>query len=177
MSNATERWRVVLEDLCNEDDNDPRRWDWVELVGLDTVVREVQRLMPAQAEAGTQERDGNLGEVIDRRVQVYGDPIEGHERIAQAWSSILDCKVWPWQVPVMMIMLKAVRMRTSPDYSDHSDDIEGYLDIFRKVIGEDMIQARSVAEYIEQKWPADPAADLIGKQFAPLRTEDHPLFW
>lgn len=99
------------------------------------------------------EREGNLGEVIDRRVQVYGDPVDGHVRIAQAWSSILDCEVQAWQVPIMMIMMKAVRMRTSPDYSDHSDDIEGYLDIFRQIIGEDMIHARSVSEYIALKWP------------------------
>ena len=39
-----------------------------------------------------------------------------------------------------------------PCYSDNSDDIEGYLDIFRKLVGEDMIHARTVSDFIAQKW-------------------------
>lgn len=101
------------------------------------------------------ERDGNLGEVIDRRVQVYGDPVAGFASIAAMWTEYLDFPVQAHQVPMMMLLMKVVRSKTSPDYSDHSDDIEGYLDIFRKVIGEDMIQARSVNEYIEKKWPGE----------------------
>jgi hypothetical protein len=44
--------------------------------------------------------------------------------------------------------LKLVRTSHTPDYSDNSDDIEGYLDIFRKVVGEDMVHARTVSEYL-----------------------------
>ena len=44
-----------------------------------------------------------------------------------------------------------MRADQTPDYSDNSDDIEGYLDIFRKIVGEDMIHARSVSDYVEQK--------------------------
>lgn len=101
---------------------------------------------------GGNERDGNLGEVIDRRVQVYGDPVVGHEEIARMWSVLFGVEVQAWQVPIAQLLLKVVRMKTSPDYSDHSDDIEGYLDIFRKVIGPDMIQAKSVNDYILLKW-------------------------
>lgn len=97
-------------------------------------------------------RGGNLGEVIDRRVQVYGDPVAGFAETAAMWSILFDVDVPAWKVPIAQALMKVVRMKASPDYSDHSDDIEGYLDIFRKVMGEDMIHARTVNEYIEKKW-------------------------
>lgn len=105
-----------------------------------------------------EERDGNLGELIDRRVQVYGDPNETFARIAQVWSGILGYTVNPVEVPLMMAGMKMVRAQVMPDYSDNSDDIDGYMDIFRKLVGDGMIHARSVDEFIEQKWhePADP---------------------
>jgi len=52
----------------------------------------------------------------------------------------------------MLAGYKLVRAAKAPDYSDNSDDVEGYLDIFRKVVGEDMIHARSVTAYIEEKY-------------------------
>lgn len=100
------------------------------------------------------ERDGHLGEVIDRRVQVYGNPIETFARIAQVWSGIIGHEIQPVEVPLMMAGMKMVRAQVMPDYSDNSDDIDGYLDIFRKIVGEDMIHARTVNEFIEKKWPA-----------------------
>lgn len=99
------------------------------------------------------ERDGFLGEVIDRRVQVYGDPVDSFARIAQVWSGILGHTVNAVDVPLMMVGLKAVRAQVMPDYSDNSDDIDGYMDIFRTLVGDDMIEARSVNEFIAQKWP------------------------
>lgn len=90
-------------------------------------------------------------ELIDGRVSTYGDPIEGHIRIAQVWSGILGIEVQPSTVPLLMMGMKAVRAVSSPDYSDHIDDIEGYSDIYRKIIGPDMIQARSVSEYLAKK--------------------------
>jgi hypothetical protein len=46
-----------------------------------------------------------------------------------------------------------------PDYSDNTDDVEGYLDIARKIVGDDMIQAKTVNDFIAQKWPA-PAPQI-----------------
>lgn len=116
------------------------------------------------------EREGHLGEVIDRRVQVYGDPVAGFAEIATMWSVLFDVEVPAWKVPIAQALMKVVRMKTSPDYSDHSDDIDGYLDIFRKIIGPDMIQARTVNEYIELKWGGadvdddpDRTTDLSGE--------------
>lgn len=104
---------------------------------------------------GPGERTGTLHEVIDRRVQVYGDPVQGFAEIAEMWTTYLGFPVQAHQVPIMQLLMKVVRSKTSPDYSDHSDDMKGYVDIFQKVIGDDMIHARSVNEYIELKWPAE----------------------
>jgi len=107
------------------------------------------------------ERDGNLGELIDRRVQVYGNPLDTFVRIAQVWSGLIGHEILPYQVPLMMAAMKMVRTDVMPDYSDNSDDIDGYMDIFRKLVGEDMIHARSVDEFIAQKWPQPRHATLF----------------
>lgn len=97
-------------------------------------------------------RDGTVGELIDRRRQVYGEPTETFPRIAQVWSGISGHEISALDVPLMLIGLKAVRTQVAPDYSDNSDDIEGFLDIFRELVGEDMVKARLVSEYIEKKF-------------------------
>jgi len=103
-----------------------------------------------QAEAA---RNDNLAEVIDLRVQVYGDQTITFPQIALVWSGILGIDVKPTDVPLMLIGMKLVRAAQAPDYSDNSDDVEGYLDIFRKVVDNEtgMVHARSVNEYIEKK--------------------------
>ena len=91
-------------------------------------------------------------EMIDHRIAVYGDPVDTFVRIAQVWTGILGHKVQPTDVPLMMMGMKAVRTTMAPDYSDNTDDIEGYLDIFRKLVGPDMIHARSVSEFVQKKF-------------------------
>lgn len=103
---------------------------------------------PIEEEA---KRSANLKQVIDRRVEVYGDPKETFARIAQVWSGIKGVEFSAYEVPLMLLGLKAVRTQVTPDYSDNSDDIEGFLDIFRQLVGEDMIHARLVSEYLEIK--------------------------
>jgi hypothetical protein len=107
-------------------------------------------------------RDGNLGEVIDRRVQVYGEPVGCFTRIAEVWSGIIGHHINPVEVPLMMVGMKLVRAQVMPDYGDNSDDVDGYMDIFRKIVGDDMIAARSVNEFIEKKWP-EPQLPRIWK--------------
>lgn len=96
-------------------------------------------------------RNDVVTEVIDERVKVYGDPTKTFPQIAEVWSGIIGHKVQPAEVPLMLMGMKLVRAAQAPDYSDNTDDVEGYLDIFRKVVGEDMIHARSVTEYVEKK--------------------------
>lgn len=90
-------------------------------------------------------------EVIDGRRSVYGNPEEVFPRHAQVWSAIIGTPVTPEQVAMCLIGYKLIRTADAPDYSDNSDDIEGYLDIFRKIVGDRMISARSVSEYMEKK--------------------------
>lgn len=90
-------------------------------------------------------------EIVDGRRGVYGDPTDQFARTAQMISGLLGHEVHAWQVPLILIITKLVRTNQCPDYSDNSDDIEGYLAIFREIIGEDMVHARSVSEYLELK--------------------------
>jgi hypothetical protein len=99
-----------------------------------------------------EQRDGTVGDVIDARVAIYGDPTKTFGRIAEVWSGVIGHHINPVEVPLMLIGMKLVRTQVSPDYSDNSDDIEGYLDIFRQLVGEDMVQARLTSEYMEKKY-------------------------
>lgn len=110
--------------------------------GLDLTAKQIQAEL---------EEQNNVRALVDQRVALYGEPVDGFERIAKVWSGILGCEVSAPQVSLCLIGLKAVRASVSPDYSDNSDDIEGYLDIFRKSVGEDMIHARTGAEYWAEK--------------------------
>lgn len=91
-------------------------------------------------------------EVVEQRRGVYGaDVIRSFTDTALIWSGILGVEIQPWQVPLCMVGLKLQRAGITPDYSDNSDDIDGYMKIFREILGDDMVQARSVKEYIELK--------------------------
>ena len=86
-------------------------------------------------------------EVVAKRVSLYGDPQQTFIDIAHVWSGILGHEVKPIEVPLMLAGMKLVRTRVSPDYSDNSDDVDGYMDIFRRLMGEDMVHARTPDEY------------------------------
>lgn len=92
-----------------------------------------------------------VNEVVDGRRNIYGQPTDTFARMAQMISGLLGHEVHAWQVPLILIIIKLVRTNQCPDYSDNSDDIEGYLAIFREIIGPDMVYARSVSEYLELK--------------------------
>ena len=105
-----------------------------------------------------------VSEVIDERVKVYGDPTVTFPQIAQVWSGYLGHEIKPEDVPMMMILMKSVRARQAPDYSDNTDDIEGYLDIYRKLVP-GMIHARSVDDYIEKKATARRDAEHAANMY------------
>lgn len=92
-----------------------------------------------------------VNEVVDGRRNIYGQPTDTFARMAQMIGGLLGHEVHAWQVPLILIIIKLVRTNECPDYSDNSDDIEGYLAIFREIIGPDMVHARSVSEYLELK--------------------------
>jgi len=94
------------------------------------------------------EKTDVVNEVIEGRRGVYGEPTDTFARMAQMISGLLGHEVQPWQVPLILIITKMVRTNQCPTYSDNSDDIEDYLAIFRELIGDDMVHARSVDEYL-----------------------------
>ena len=95
------------------------------------------------------ETSNTVNEVVDGRRDVYGEPTDTFARMAQMVSGLLGHEVHAWQIPLILIILKMVRTNQCPTYSDNSDDIEGYLAIFRELVGEDMVHARSVDEYLD----------------------------
>lgn len=89
--------------------------------------------------------------IVSERARVYGDPLDTFPRIAQAWSGIIGHDVSALHVALCMMAIKMVRAAEVPDYSDNSDDIAGYLEVFRELVGPDMVHATSVDEYVAQK--------------------------
>ena len=96
-----------------------------------------------------------VNEVIDGRRGVYGEPTDTFARMAQMISGLLGVEIHAWQIPLILIITKMVRTNQCPTYSDNSDDIEGYLAIFRELVGDDMVHARSVGEYLVRKGERD----------------------
>jgi len=95
--------------------------------------------------------------LLASRREVYGDRIENMESTAKIWSGFLGVEIQPWQVPVMMALYKMYRMRHAHDYSDNIDDAKGWLKMFEEVVGEDMVTARTVEEYLDGRKARDSA--------------------
>lgn len=81
--------------------------------------------------AGTRGKDLVEG----TRQEQHGDPVPNMERIARGWSIILEAEVRPQHVPLMMVWFKVVR-ESRNHLDDNLDDIEGYTEIMRQVVGE-----------------------------------------
>jgi len=98
----------------------------------------------------TKEQD-DAQRLLDSRLAVYGDRIDNMERTAKIWSGLLGVDITPVQVPVMMAAYKQLRMMMAPDYSDNIDDSDGWMKMAREILGDDLIQARTVEEYVTLK--------------------------
>lgn len=61
----------------------------------------------------------------DRNSQ-YGDPEKNFETIADLWATYTGQTFTPYDVAVMMILVKVSRIVTSPQVLDHWVDIAGY---------------------------------------------------
>lgn len=72
--------------------------------------------------------------VVEERVSIYGSPVENMERIAQAFSAVLGVPVTPVQASMLFVVLKVVRESQGEHLDDNLDDIEGYVEIARRVV-------------------------------------------
>ena len=94
-------------------------------------------------------REKAIGQRIVRgRASVYGDPATSFAKVAKVWEGVLGVPVTAVHVALCMAGLKLVRAGETPDYSDNLDDIEGYVSIVREILGDELIHARSVEEYL-----------------------------
>lgn len=103
--------------------------------------------------------------LLASRRAVYGDRIDNMVRTAQVWSGLTGLDIQPWQVPLMMSAYKMFRVFVTPDYSDNVDDIDGWNLIFREVVGDEMVNARTVEEYLAEK--ARRVQELLPKADTP----------
>lgn len=82
------------------------------------------------------------GDVLDRAKKVvderdrqarYGPPEEFMGRLAKMWGGYLGIEVKPTDAAMMMALLKAARLKTSPDHEDSLVDFAGYAHIYERV--------------------------------------------
>ncbi len=64
--------------------------------------------------------------VTKHRQSCYGLPEDNFARIALMWSAYLGCEVKPYDVANLMILLKVVRSKNSPEKADNWIDAAGY---------------------------------------------------
>ena len=114
--------------------------------------------------------------LLDSRRAVYGDRIDNMVRTAQIWSGLLGVEIQPVQVPVMMAAYKQLRMMMAPDYSDNIDDSDGWMKMAREILGEDLIQARTVEEYVAEKQRRlrDPEKDAARRPVLTIVETENP---
>ena len=121
----------------------------------------------------------NAQELLDSRLAVYGERVKNMTDVAKVWSGIFGFDVRADQVTLAMMGYKLVRASGTPDYSDNIDDVEGYAIMFREIIGEAMIDAKSVSDYLERKAQrADAKEAHLGVNYgvgAKNIFEAHPL--
>ena len=60
------------------------------------------------------------------RNRTYGKPEDNFSRIADLWSTYLQEEITPFQVGMMMILLKVARTETGAGSMDNFIDIAGY---------------------------------------------------
>jgi hypothetical protein len=89
-------------------------------------------------------------EIVNDRGRVYGDPLVHFPRVALVWSGIIGHEVTAIQVALCMAGLKMIRTEECPTYSDNSNDIDGYVDLVRLLVGPDMIEAATTQEYLDK---------------------------
>lgn len=83
--------------------------------------------------------------VAGQRALDYGDKTENHYRIAQLWNAWLTESrkrnsgfsqtdfITPYDVAMMMLLLKVARLMHSPGHQDSHIDIAGYASILEEI--------------------------------------------
>ena len=106
-------------------------------------------------------------ELLEQRNQVYGDRVSNMANVALMWTGYLraqfpDIVVRPEDVPVMFQLAKQYRFGVEPEYSDNIDDVEGYGHITREVLGDRLIKARTVDEFVAKRAARSGSRSRLG---------------
>ncbi|USH45454.1 hypothetical protein SEA_DOTI_7 [Microbacterium phage DoTi] len=107
-------------------------------------------------------------ELLESRRAVYGDRVDNMQRVAAIWSGLLGVTIHDWQVPLLMSAYKMFRTFQTPNYSDNSDDIDGWKKMFVEVMDANhggIIQARTVEEYEFKRTAAQNIASEVQAGF------------
>jgi hypothetical protein len=84
-------------------------------------------------------------ELVDgQRAKDYGDKYDNHERISKLWTMWMwetrhtrypdaQCHIKPYDVAMMMLMVKIARLMHSPGHPDSHLDIAGYASILEEI--------------------------------------------
>lgn len=72
------------------------------------------------------------------RATDYGDKLTNHERIAALWNYWLvqqgkPAEITPYDVAMMMLLLKVARLMNSPGHRDSHVDLAGYAAILEEI--------------------------------------------
>ena len=119
---------------------------WCEGQGIDPETKKV-RESPTRNLRIVEEAP----EILDART-AYGDRVTNMADQAAMINAYLGGReVTAIDVPMIFILVKVQRLGNMPDYKDNYDDIEGYLQIAKEIIGDDMIDAKTAREYAEIK--------------------------
>lgn len=79
----------------------------------------------------------NRGKILDEakrltstdRNDIYGDPSENHQRIADLWSVYLETEISPSQVALCLCLVKVSRLMATPNHLDSFIDLAAYAAI------------------------------------------------
>jgi hypothetical protein len=80
-----------------------------------------------------------------QRAADYGDKTVNHIRIAELWNYWLeesrkndaDRRITPYDVAMMMMMVKVARLMHTPGHQDSHVDIAGYASILEEIANKD----------------------------------------
>ena len=80
--------------------------------------------------------------ISEDRARVYGSAKDNFGVIADLWGAYLGVRLAAEQVAVMMVLVKAARLKASPDHGDSWVDMAGYAalgcEIATEVGGDDL---------------------------------------
>lgn len=113
--------------------------------------------------------------ILDGRA-AYGDRVQNMKEQAAMINAYLGTPpraIEAHDVPIIFVLIKAHRLGKMPDYADNYNDIDGYMQIAREVIGNDMIEAATAKEYSQLKAVRNANTNVVEAKAVQAWLADH----